>query len=531
MINKIILPVFLAVLSFTLACVKNEYYLQNAQKPGWNPNFAAPLINSRLTMWDILNDYDSTDIIVEDHTNFLYIVYNSQVLSQTAEELIQIPNQLINHNFTINTGGFIAPGDSFVFVNTYNYFFNFPNFSVIDSVFLKEGQLEFFASTTLNLPAKVEISFPGTKNGQPIKETIYLSSQWQTQTITLQNYKIIFDHVGGINRLPITYRVVLYGNGNPNISPYTVNFNLNFQNLRFRKIFGYLGQMNFSFNEDTVKIKLYDNNFGGIINWEDPRLYLTISNSLGMPIQIQINYVEAKRTKQPVNSVSITGSGIPNPWNINYPNLSQIGQYVSSGFQLNHSNSNIKQGFNISPQQVNVLLNAVSNQYGFASNFALDTSRLFIDAKVELPMHGTADGFMIIDTIDLNLGGDFENVEYIEWILLKIYAENGFPVDARLQIYFLDSLNFFVDSLLSPFQQFIHAATPGPAPDYIVTSKYKKTITTIIPKERILNYNRVKKAVVAARMNTFNQANTIVKIYSFYDLHVIVSAMVQINYQ
>lgn len=530
--NKCCFFLFLGVFLFSLSsCVKDEYYLQNSRNPGWSPNFAAPLINSRLTMWDILNDYDSSNIIVEDQTHFLYIVYNSQVYSETAESLIQIPDQNITYNFNVNTGGNVAPGDSFVVTNTFNYFFNFPNFQVIDSVFLKAGTLEINISNTFNLPAKIEISFPGTKNGLPFKETVYFSSPWHTHSTGLQNTKIVFDHIGGNNRLPVTFRLVLYGNGNPNNSPYNLGINLNFQNLRFRKIFGYLGQLSFTFNEDTVKIQLYENNFGGIINWEDPRLYLTVYNSFGMPVQLQINYVEAKRTKPPVNTIQITGSGIPNPWNINYPSFSQIGQYISSGFQLNKTNSNINAGFNISPQQVNLLINAISNQFGFAQNFALDTSRLIVDAKVELPMHGTAQGFTIVDTIDVGLGEDFRNAEYIEWVLFKIYAENGFPVDAKVQIYFLDSLNMLVDSLLSPYQQFIHAATPGPAPDYIVTTKYKKTISTIIPKERIMNYNKIKKAVVYARMETYNQAHSIVKIYSYYDLHIVVSAQIQINYR
>ena len=99
-----------------------------------------------------------------------------------------------------------------------------------------------------------------------------------------------------------------------------------------------------------------------------------------------------------------------------------------------------------------------------------------------------------------------------------------------MQIYFLDSGYNIVDSLLAPPQQLIHAATPGPAPDYIVTGKYKKMITTTIYNDRIAEYHRIKYAVVKAKMHTFNSGTQIVKIYSYYDLHVKIGAQVQMNF-
>jgi hypothetical protein len=512
------------------SCVKDEYYLQNIKTPGWEPNFAAPLVNSRLTLWDILNDYDSTDIVVEDETHFLYLVYNSRVYSQSAEELISIPDQNVNTSNNFNTGGAIAVGDSFVTTFTYTYDFTFPNFQVIDSIYLKSGNLNLSINSNFNLPAKIELQLPGTKQGHPFKETIFMSSPNESQNIGLDNTKLLFSHVGGNNRLVMNFRVVLYGTGNPDLSPYNVDISNSFSDIRFRAMFGYLGQLNFALNEDTVRVKLYDNNLEGVVNWNDPRFYLTVTNYLGMPVQVDINYLEARRTKPPFSSVQILGPGIPNPWNILYPNFSQMGQGIPTSMYLDKTNSNIDVAYNISPQQVNALINAVSNPSGYTQNFTFDTSRFVVDAKVELPMHGTASGFVIVDTLDVNLGEDFEDSEYIDWVLFKIYAENGFPIDAKLQIYFLDSLYNMVDSLLSPPQQFIHAATPGPAPDYIVTTKYPKMITTIIYNDRLEQYHRIKYAVVRAEMETYNAATQIVKIYSYYDMHVMLGAQVQLKF-
>jgi len=511
------------------SCVKDEYSLQNMKTPEWDPNFAAPLINSRLTFWDILNDFDTTDIVIEDETQFLYLVYNSTAFSQTAEDLISIPDQnaSASHNFSTGT---IAVADSFVTTLVYTYNFNFPSSQVIDSIYLKSGSLNLSINSNFNLPAKIELKLPGTKQGQPFKETVYMNTPTGNQSIGLNNTKLIFNHSGGNNKLEMTFRVVLYGNGNPNQSPYNINISNSFYNVKFKAIYGYLGQLNFAMNEDTVKVKLYDNHFNGIINWQDPRYYLTATNYLGVPVQLTIDLLETKSTRPPFNTYQIVGAGIPNPWNILYPSFSQMGQGVKTLMYLDKNNSNIDAAYDIAPQQMNALISAVTNSSGPTQNFVFDTSRFTLDAKVELPLHGTAHNFTIVDTMDVNIGEDFKNSEYIDWILFKIYAENGFPIDAEIQIYFLDSGYNIVDSLLAPPQQLIHAATPGPAPDYIVTGKYKKMITTTIYNDRIAEYHRIKYAVVKAKMHTFNSGTQIVKIYSYYDLHVKIGAQVQMNF-
>ncbi len=467
----------------------------------------------------------------------LILTYDSRVFSQSASELIQITDQSLFYPFNFNTGGFINPGDSFVTNFTYNYAFIFPSGQVIDSMYLKRGELLLDIVNNFNMPGKIEITLPATRGGVPIKETIYINNPNESKIINFDITKfnlckLFFNHSGGTNQLEINFRVVLYGNGNPNISPYNIISSISFNNIKFNAIFGYLGQLNFAFNEDTIKIKLYNNNNDGYIYWDDPRLYITAVNYFGMPVRVNINLIDAERTIPPLGSTTITGSGIPVPWDILYPNFSQMGQGVSTEIELNKYNSNIADAYNISPQQINCLLDAGSNFPGFTPyNFAFDTSSFSINVRTELPLHGLAENFVIQDTIEADFGSDFnDNAENIEWVLFKLYAENGFPIDAKIQVYFLDENYIFIDSLLNPFQQFLHAATPGPPPDFLVTQKYKKTITFKIDKNRIKEYGKIRHAVVRANMLTFNNATQIVKIYPHYGVHVMIGLQVQLKF-
>ncbi len=528
---KILLLIFILQGLIFTSCIKDEYNLQNIKTPGWDPNFAAPLINSKLSMWDIVNDYDSSDVFEEDVTHFLSFIYTTRVASQTAEELIQISDQNMNTSFSFSTGGIVQAGNSFVTNFTYFYDFQFPSNQVIDSIFLKTGNLNVSFSCNINMPVKIELTLPGTKNGQPFKETFNFSGTSFSQNIDLANSKLLFTHTGGNNRLEMNVKIELIGQGNPDNSPYTLNIANSYTGIGFKALFGYLGPLNFALNEDTITIRVYDNNQQGIIHWEDPKIFLKITNYLGMPLAVNIDLLEAVRSKPPQNTIQITGPAIPNPWNILYPGISQAGQGVQTMLKIDKDSSNIKDALNISPQSINSMLSAEANQPGITQqNFAFDTSRFIVDARVELPLWGTAEGFSIVDTIPLDIGEDFKNPDQIEWVLFKIYCCNDFPVDAYLQIYFTDENNIIVDSLLSPYQQFVHSALPGPPPDYIVTQGYTKIITTKIEKERIREFHRIKNAIIHAKLDTFSNASQIVKFYSFYKMHVMLGAQVQLKF-
>jgi hypothetical protein len=245
-----------------------------------------------------------------------------------------------------------------------------------------------------------------------------------------------------------------------------------------------------------------------------------------MPIQTSINYFAAIRTNNPYSIVNITGSGIPNPWNISYP--SSIGNISTTSLFLDKNNSNINTALNITPQKIVALVSGSTNPNGnVVKNFVEDNSMMAVEAKLELPFYGTAKGFILQDTVELSFGDD---LSHVDWILFKLYTNNRFPIDGLVQLYFCDSLNNRLDSLLSPIDQVIHAATPGPAPDYIVTSPVSKTITQKISGPRIGNLENTKKIVVRAKLDTYSNGSQLVKIYSYYKLDVRLSAQVQLKF-
>ena len=516
---------FLVILLFLASCVKEEFNLNNFGTTNWNPNVAVPLVNTEMTFWDIMMDYDTNEVLAYDSNKLLYLVYEGQVESQPAEHYIQITDQNVSSTQTFSIPGGPLTGLYVTTIHTY-IDFNLPNGVKLDTLLLKNGLLQVFLTSTLNYPALFVIKFGNsTQNGQPFGDTLVYSSPWGSSIKNLSGTKLIFDPANP-NRLPVDITIYVNGDGSPNLSPYTLNFSFSLTNLRFSYVYGYLGQFNMSNNMDTLKFRIYNNALNGVIHWEDPRLYFYVKNSFGIPIAASFNYLAAHRTKTPQNIVHITGPGIPNPWNINYPTIPS--QVALTQLFLNKTNTNLSQALDIMPQEVLAVLDAQTNPNGnVVKNFALDTSKMHVKMRAEFPCWGFAHGFVIQDTFNINLTDSMKN---IEWILFRLYTRNGYPVDAYLQLYFLDSLNNIKDSLISPPENLIVSAATSGAPDYIVTQPTEKRIDVIYSSNRLNHLVGTRKILVKARLNTQNSPNALVKIYANYVLKVRLSAQIQFKF-
>ncbi|PKP38093.1 MAG: hypothetical protein CVT98_05400 [Bacteroidetes bacterium HGW-Bacteroidetes-15] len=335
------------------------------------------------------------------------------------------------------------------------------------------------------------------------------------------------------NRIQINYRIVVYGNGNPTLINYNISMGESLLNLKFSNIFGYLGQHSTNLDNEQIVIKLFTNSYHGILKFEDPRFHLFVYNSIGMPLRISIDSIIASKTKAPATSMLVTIPGMFNPWDIAFPSMAEYGQTKTSIMSLDKTNSNIKDAVDIVPQEVSAKVSGITNPNGPGGdyNFALDVSKLVVEAKVELPLYGIAQDFVIVDTIDMEIGDIADDIDELTWINFRLNIINSFPVDAWIQLYFLDSTDVLLDSLLSPIDQLIVAATSGPAPDYITTDKKYKQINIRKTNADIKKILDVKKVCIKAIMDTYQNGTQITKFYSFYDLDVRLGVQAQFGFE
>lgn len=259
---------------------------------------------------------------------------------------------------------------------------------------------------------------------------------------------------------------------------------------------------------------------------DNPKIKLFFRNSFGIPASVNATTLAGHSSVNPPYIVPLTGTGLPHPFFINAPTMTQIGQDITTMLELNQSNSNISSVFNLLPSDIHYAMDVLLNpNTPIASNFVLKDSKLVIDVDVEVPLSGSASGFTLQDTIDFSL----DTIDNVESMKFKFNLLNGFPINAYMQVYLADSNHVVLDSLLQPMQRVIAAGITGPAPDYKVTTPTRKITEVTLDKSRLEKIFRTKYLILKAEVETANGGTTTVKIYSDYFIDVKIGTRTQLK--
>ena len=529
---------FVVFIMIFQSCVKKEDFEFNDETlSGWSPNIVAPLVHSKLTLSNILTGKNSIDqlIQVDSITHLLTLIYRDTVFSQTAEELIHIPDQTYHTDTTLNVsfpGG--IPVDSIV-TQPCIFYFSTSNGERFDSVYIKTAILNIAINSNANHNARIYITVPNLlKNGVPYQKTITYTYNGSVPVIVndtclLNGYLLKLDSG---KTMTLKYILAFYRDANPDMSPYYVNLDESITGITFSKLFGYLGQTPISFKQDSVELNIFKNNTSGSFRLKEPKLYIYANNAIGMPISLNFDLLEA--VKLPNNIVNISGTGFPNPWLIASPTYNQLGESIESSFMLDNTNSNVDDAINILPTLFNCQASGITNPNGnpdVDKNFIFDTSRIGLDVKVELPLFGRAWDFILQDTIDFPLDADV--MDKVETMLFKFNITNGFPMEANMQIYFADSIlnpdstYIILDSMFVPAEEVICSGKIGSPPDYKVISPTYKYSQATIDKNKVARLVNTKKLILRSRLATTNNGTTDVKIFSYYDIDVKIGLQVK----
>ncbi len=509
--RNILSALLVVMLVVVTSCIKkDDFDFDKLADSQYNGEWAVPLINSNLTLEDLLND--SASIITTDANNFLKVYYQSDVLySLYAYEVIDIPDQQIVSSDTLVYPPLpVGTKDSIKITTPYSISPDKPG-QRLDSVFIKSGSLQLNMTSQINHTFDMELRIPSfTKNGQDF--VISLQHNYTgslpvilSQSIDLSGYVLRPNNSGGkVNEILLAYVLFVEGDNNPLQNPYTIDFNADLVNLDFSRFFGYLGQYTFPLG-DTLDLELFTNSLSGSVQINELKVNINTHNAYGMPVDVNINQFNATSNNNTVIDILAPSSNIPLP----APNLAQVGQTIDTSYLFDENNSGIVNAINNLPKNIIFNVTGISNPAGnpALSNFVLDTSRFSLDMNIELPMFGSVAGFIIQDTLDFKL----ETIDEIESASFAVNSTNGFPIDASVQIYFADENYQILDSLMDT-PNIIEAGVVGPAPDYKVVTPTKKSVVVTLNRNRLDAIASTKKILISGEISTYQQSD--VKLYS-----------------
>lgn len=503
----------LALSLLTFGCVDFNN-LGEAKLPDYQAEFAVPLVNSRLTMADILDVNQTVGSLEVDVDGTIQLIYRGAVLNRQSSEVLEPLRSSFPPVIPIFSKNLRLPLSLF-------------NGLDLDQLIFKAGNFSYYLENGNNQAMQVDFEFTSLvkEDGTPLKFSVDLSANEgtgsrpfatnETDPIDLTDYRLIPDN----NEIVLSYRAQNSEGAALNAS----NFVIGLSDLDFSYIEGYLGQLEIPGGRDTVNIDFFENYTNGEIYFDEPQVSFFIDNAFGVPTRAVINdfFVETlDGTILPVVSPLID-SGVDFP----FPGLNQVGQRANGEVLVNRDNSNMDTLLSANPirviYDVDALINPEANTD--ISGFVTDSSFFDVQMEVRLPLLGRADAFRATDTLDFDLG----NIENINSASFKIITENELGVDVGLQVYFLDEQENPIDSLFLESSPIIKGAIVDASGVPIVS----ESVTTFVDfdQTRIEKVEGAPLMVLEARFSTETNGQQSVRIQNTQGLIVRIGAILGVS--
>ena len=492
------------------------------ERPNWDVDLLAPLVKTTLSLDHILPD----SVLITNPDTTLKIVYEENIFDVGVDSLFKIPDTTISNAYTVPANSSVAPGNSF-YSEAKEYSLNVSNgvglnYAIIESGFI---EVEIFSEIQENII--VDYVIPSAiKNGDTLKltEMILAGSNSNpshfVKKIDISGYEL---DLTGISKAEINTLVTrAVGTVDTNATaPAQLNFGdqVLFNNKLIDVVpyfvRGYFGNQISSY-KDTTEIDVLRKISGGL-DLDQVDLDIEFKNGIGVDAQVVLNQFTTQNTSS-TNVATLSHSVTGTPININRSTLtSSIPEvnYTNYNIDINTGNSNIDNLIEILPNQliydVGLTINPNGNISG-NNDFVFKNHVLETNLKVEFPLSLIATNLALQDTIAFSLPDENETGR-INSGTLFLYADNGFPFDANVQLAMYDEYDNFIQNLTVQ-SQILSAPVDG---NLRVTSKKQSVLSIPLSLADVDNLYRANKMLFRISFTTQPQSQ-FVKIYEGYEI-------------
>ncbi len=480
-----------------LSCNKVDD-LSNLKPDAANQEFAIPLFSGKTNIKEALDNFGDQDHITIGSDGLITLNFKGDLTTKKANEIWTLFETV---PFFLQDSVFALPLSD----NT-NLF--------IQKVSYKAGLFSALIQSMVPEDVEVKISVPQLKkNGVSFEKTINLTYSGvlpvlgQVDSTSLAGYDLSSDN----DTVYIRQQCITKSGKKVNVGIFGA-----LTKLKFSYAQGYWGREVVDLPRDTINIDLFNNWRQGTVYFQEPVIKINVLNSFGVPTRSDIKVMKIFTVKGDI--LDLQSPVITNGINFEYPKINEVGQTKSISFSFDNKNSNIAEVLGSGPAAFDYDIDFIANPDGDINikGFMTDSSYFLFQADVSLPFYGKAIQFDARDTFDLDFTKFTENAASAE---LKLITENGVPLGATVQCYFLDAQSKVVDSLFLDKKEIIGAA-PVNVSTGLPTGLNK--VITYIPLDaaRIAKLLPVKRIATKALFSTTNDGITPVKITANQDIFI-----------
>jgi hypothetical protein len=501
---------------------------KNPGSASWDVDVAAPLINSSLTINNILAD----SLLQVNPDSSINIVYNNTLYSFYIDSLFVIPDTIkqINYSFPINWPN-AYPGFPLL-NNTDNKILNLGS-ALITKIIIKKGYVNLKISSTFAGQILCKYEIPSASfNGNQLELTDLVPAASSTtpanyyRKVDISGYTFNLTGPNGNSANILTS--IIHAWVDPDGDSVDLNMNdsliilATFDSLEIEYAKGYFGTQAVESGIKSADFDLFNKITSGSLSLEDMHLVLSISNGFGVDASLLIHEIKSVHSSTG-NTVMLNSPFIGSLINISraQETYNPADPVNPTDYSLNFDNSNFKQLIENLPDKIEYSIDVTTDPLGNIScgnDFAYNQYGFKADLNLEIPLSVIATNLTLTDTLDFNLDRPAEDI--VNSGILTLIADNGFPFSASAQMYLLDENYQITDSLISVNNTILSA--PLDAQDKAIGKKKSKIIIPV-SGNRLDNIYDAKKIILTVKFNTANQGHYI-KIYSDYAIDMILTA-------
>ena len=490
----------LALTVLSLASCQKFEDLEGLQGAEYDASYALPLINTRLTIQDILQEGSELSALRIDEDGVIHFEYQGDVITQNSDTLFTRINESIS--------GQLIP----LFDQRIALPLETAEGTDFDRLVIKEGRLTWGFQNPHPEPVDVTLRMPDvySPNGDALELTASApgysgSGDLPVYTNVLNPFNIAGYEVlppPGVDSIYVEYELIREGVGPDTIA--SGAFSL--ANLTFSYMEGFFGREVQKGGQDTIIIDFFDNWVKGDIYFADPTVTFRIENAFGIPTRSRVNLFNVFTVRG--NTLPLEGELVENGIDFSYPSLDQVGEVITEGYVFDRTNSNIDEILGAGPLAIEYDVDAITHPDSNTSirGFLTDSSFYKVGVEVDLPLFGNAIDFLARDTFDLSLS-EFDEAYRAEF---KLVTVNELPLDVAIQGYFLDENGMVLDSLFEVSSRVVQGAAADS--EGISTGTSEEVTFADFPEERFNRIRATERLEIVALFSTVNEGQQNVKL-------------------
>jgi hypothetical protein len=515
-----------------ISSCKKDFNFDKVKDPKWNPDFMIPLVDDSISFESAITIYgeEKNFYIDEEGDVSLLYYFRNEAFNLSASDLLILPpfTFSFNHEITPDEQEILKIQDFIISPITFtiNLSEEIPNV-IIEKLLIKKGAIIINSNISYSNEGYLIISIlNATINGTPFSDTIrpFISGN-SCDTIDLSN--ILFDLSSTPNSITLQINGLLK-KSNELVVGDMMNSDFNIVISQIGRFEGFLGQMTFPEVEESVKVTIFNNAYTtGNIYFVDPSASVSIINSIGTPIENVITGFRATNTTSGISLDIADRLGENAIITMESPDININPIVIKT---VDYSNENTENSmddfFEVKPDHVFFKIKTTLNPDGQAMNYFSDTSSLYAILKVRLPLFGHFDNLYIQDTFGFSIA----NQKDIEMFEFKMHIVNGFPLQAKMQIYFIDGNYNELDSLTENIIIPIKEAPVDPSTYLPIPGMFGvKDTSFFFDQQKIERIENAENIVIKAILQSAEEGQLNVKIKAAQSLRLNFSALVQLR--